>query len=271
LRLALRPDLGGAIAGLWRGATPVLRSTEPADLSAPRASACYPLVPYSNRLGHRRFQWQGQDHSTAANFADSPHSLHGVAWQRPWAVVSCGAAQAELAYRHTADAHWPYAFEVRQRFVLTPGGLTVHLRITNEADQPQPVGLGWHPYVAQRAGAQVQIDVSERWENDASGLPTHRVPQPGISGAVADLDFDNCFAGWQGVARLADEQMSLRLSSSLPYLVVFTPKDRAFYCVEPVSHVSNAIQMADPAANGLRTLAPGAAFGASMQIDIAGV
>ncbi len=29
LRLALRPDLGGSIAGLWLGDVPVLRSTEP--------------------------------------------------------------------------------------------------------------------------------------------------------------------------------------------------------------------------------------------------
>jgi aldose 1-epimerase len=32
LRLALRPDLGGVIAGLWHGGLPVLRSTEPLAL-----------------------------------------------------------------------------------------------------------------------------------------------------------------------------------------------------------------------------------------------
>ena len=51
LRLALRPDLGGSIAGLWHGDTPVLRSVEPAALAAPRKSACFPLVPYSEPPG----------------------------------------------------------------------------------------------------------------------------------------------------------------------------------------------------------------------------
>ena len=30
LRLALRPDLGGTVAGFWHRETPILRSTEPA-------------------------------------------------------------------------------------------------------------------------------------------------------------------------------------------------------------------------------------------------
>jgi len=270
LRLALRADLGGAIAGLWRGATPVLRSTEPADLTAVRGSACFPLVPYSNRLGHRRFQWQGQDHTTAANFADSPHSLHGVAWQRPWDVVSASTSAAELAYRHRPDADWPFAFDVRQRFDLAPGRLRLQLALTNRAEQPQPVGLGWHPYFPQRPGARLRIDVAQRWDSDASQLPTHRVAQSGIDGEVAGMAYDHCFGGWQGAALITDEQMSLRLTSSLPYLVVFTPNTQAFFCVEPVSHVSNAIQMTDPAAQGLRTLAPGATFDAWLQLDIEG-
>ena len=55
----------------------------------------------------------------------------------------------------------------------------------------------------------------------------------------------------------------------LPYLVVFTPDTKPYYCVEPVSHVSNAIHMADPAAHGLRSVAPGESFEAAMKLDIA--
>ena len=271
LRLALRPDLGGCMAGLWLGETPVLRSTEAADLAAARLSGCYPLVPYSNRLGYRRFRWQAHDYTTAPNFDDNPHSVHGVAWQRPWTVVSSSATEAELAYRHEPDAHWPFAFEARQRFVLSADALEVHLTFTNHAASPQPVGLGWHPYFPKRPRSRLHIELSERWDSDASGLPTRHVPQPGIDGDVAHLAFDNCFEGWRGPARIRDEKLRLTLSSSLPYLVVFTPQDRDYFCVEPVSHVSNAIHMSDPAAHGLRTLAPGASFDAWMKLDIAAV
>ncbi len=268
LRLALRPDLGGAVAGLWLGDTAVLRSTEAADLSGARQAGCYPLVPYSNRLGYRRFRWQGQDHQTAPNFDDNPHSVHGVAWQRPWDVVAQAPDQAELRYVHAADAHWPFAFEARQRFVLTAGALEVHLACTNLSAQPQPVGLGWHPYFPKRHRSRLHIELTDRWDSDASGLPTRHVPQPGIDGDVAHLAFDHCFEGWRGPARIRDEKLSLRLTSSLPYLVVYTPDTKPYYCVEPVSHVSNAIHMSDPAAHGLRALAPGATFDAWMKLEI---
>ena len=164
LRLALRPDLGGCIAGLWRDTVPVLRSTEPAELEASRPSGCYPLVPYSNRLGYRRFRWLGHEHTTQANFDGSPHSVHGVAWQRPWRVLAQDAHAAEIGYTHEGDAHWPFAFEVRQRFELEPQALTLRLHLTNRAAQPQPVGLGWHPYFPKRQRSRLHAEVAERWE-----------------------------------------------------------------------------------------------------------
>ena len=269
LRLALRPDLGGCIAGLWLGDDAVLRSTEPAALATSRLSGCYPLVPYSGRLGYRRFRWLGQSYTTQPNFDDNPHSVHGVAWQRPWAEVRSSATEAELACVHSPDEHWPFAFTLRQRFVLTPGALEVQCHFTNDAPQPQPVGLGWHPYFPKRARSRLHIELSERWDSDAIGLSTHTVPQPGIVGDVADLAFDHCFEGWRGAARIDDEKLAMRLTSSLPYLVVFTPTTKPYYCVEPVSHVGNAIQMADPAAHGLRAVAPGASFEAWMKLEVA--
>ncbi len=269
LRLALRPDLGGSIAGLWHAGLPVLRSTEPAALAGARQSGSYPLAPYSNRIGFHRFQWQGQDYTTRRNFDDNPHSVHGVAWQRPWQVLSAGTDEAELLLVHAPDADWPFAFELRQRFALTPTELNVSFHFTNTAPQPQPVGLGWHPYFPKRAQSHIQIELTERWDSDATELPVQRVPQHGIDADVAALDFDNCFEGWRGAALVRDEALSLKLTSSLPYLVVFTPGNRDYYCVEPVSHVNNAIQLPDPGAHGLRTLAPGESFDAWMKLEVA--
>lgn len=268
LRLAVRPDLGGAIAGLWHRGTPVLRSTEPAALAASRPSACYPLVPYSNRIGHRHFDWAGQSYTTAQNFDDNPHSVHGVAWQRPWAVESRDAAALVIRHRHTPDEHWPFAFEVAQHFMLGADTLTVRLVFTNTDERSQPVGLGWHPYFPRRERSHLDIGLTGRWDADAVGLPVRRMPQPGIHGAVAQFEFDNCFDGWTGTARIDDEHFSVQLSSTTPCLVVYTPQDKPYFCVEPVSHVSNAIQMEDPIAHGLRDVPPGGVLEASMRLEV---
>lgn len=270
LRLALRPDLGGAIAGFWHDTTPILRSCEPGELLASRRSACFPLAPYSNRIGYRHFRWLGRDYSTAPNFDEgNPHSLHGTAWQEAWRVVSASATRAELTLTHLANAHWPFNFDVVQRFELADNALTMQLSLTNIDARTQPVGLGWHPYFPKRERSRLHIECSQRWESDpTTQLPTRRVAQGGIDGEVRHLDFDNCFEGWSGVARLRDEKLALKVTSSLPYLVVFTPPHRDYYCIEPVSHVSNAIQMGDPAAHGLEALAAGDTFEAAMTIEV---
>ena len=269
LRLALRPDLGGCIAGFWHRDTPILRSAEPEALQAARLSACYPLLPYSNRLGYRRFRWKGHDYTTQPNFDANPHSVHGMGWQRPWEIVSSSALEVVLRLVHTGDADWPFPFEATQYFTLTPQALSVEMVFTNTAAIAQPVGLGWHPYFTKRARSRLHIELSERWDSDATQLPVRRVAQPGIDSDVSHLGFDNCFDGWKGPARIRDEKLSLQLSSSLSRLVVFTPQDRDYFCVEPVSHVSNAIHMADPTAHGLRTVAPGESLDASMRLEVA--
>ncbi|MDQ6680448.1 MAG: aldose 1-epimerase [Pseudomonadota bacterium] len=269
LRLALRPDLGGSIAGFWHRDTPILRSTAPGSLEAARQSACYPLVPYSNRLGLRHFRWKGSDYTTQPNFDGSAHSLHGVGWMRPWQIVSSSAVDVVLRHRHEADADWPFAFEVSQYFTLSPEAMSVQMVFTNHAEIAQPVGLGWHPYFPKRPRSRLHIELAERWDADVTELPIRKVAQPGIDSDVSHLGFDNCFEGWRGPARIRDERFSLQLTSSLRYLVVYTPQDRDYFCVEPVSHVSNAIHMADPAAHGLRSVAPGASIDAAMKLEVA--
>jgi len=268
LRLAVRPDVGGSLAGLWHRDTPVLRSTEPDLLAGPRQSACFPLLPYSNRLEQRRFEWQGMSYTTLPNFDDSPHSLHGVGWLRAWHVVQQSTDRLTLRYTHTPDGHWPFAFEAEQDIQLTPHALQLDLRLCNTDTQAQPVGLGWHPYFPKRDSSHLQVDAESRWERDALLLPTHAVAELGIKALVNVLDLDHCFSGWSGVAHIRDAHFALRLLSNLPCLVVFTPPTQPHFCVEPVGHVNNAIQHADPIAQGLIALAPGSVTTASMTLDV---
>jgi aldose 1-epimerase len=111
------------------------------------------------------------------------------------------------------------------------------------------------------------------WRADAEVLPIERIAVPAdwnfsAGRRVDSVMLDNCFDGWRGAARIRDEKMSLQLTSSLDRLVVYTPQQRDYYCVEPVSHLSNAIHMADPLAHGLKSVAPSESAEAWMQLDV---
>jgi aldose 1-epimerase len=272
LRCEISPALGASIAGLWRGEHAVLRSTPGAALSEVRLAGCYPLVPFSNRIGHAALEWNGTSHPLVRNFAPEPHAIHGVGWQRPWQVLEASGTFALLSFEHRPDASWPFAFDCSQAFRLGPDALELTLSGTNQSDQPAPFGLGWHPYFVKRAGSQLRFRAGGRWEMGADNLPTHRTASGGLDTACDTLDVDHCFDSWHGEVVLRDACMAVRITSSLDHLVVYTNASRDFVAIEPVSHVNNALNMAqaDPQrlrALGVSILQPGESLSASMRIE----
>lgn len=272
-RCSLRPDLGGCIAGLWLGGTPVLRSTPAPALASVRQAGSYPLVPFSNRLGQATLKWAGTSHPLVQNIASEPHAIHGVGWQRSWEVLQADEGFALLSYEHKPDAAWPFAFDSSQAFRLTANTLELTLSITNQSAKPAPVGLGWHPYFVKRSRSHIAFEASGRWEMSPEKLPTHHVASHGLDADCAALDVDHCFDGWRGVVHLRDDTLHTRIRSSLSRLVVFTNDTRDFVAIEPVSHVNNAINLmalggATGDELGIRVLQPGESMSADMSIQV---
>ena len=273
MRCDIVPGLGGAISGLWLGDVPVLRSMPGSMLTSVRESGCYPLVPFSNRIAHARLQWNGSSHPLVQNFAPEPHAIHGVGWQRPWTVLQADTGAVRMALEHAADAAWPFAFEASQALRLEAGALELSLKVTNRSAQAAPLGLGWHPFFVKRARCRIAFQATGRWEMGEDKLPTHHRLSRGLDNNCAALDVDHCFDGWDGMVHLRDELLHTRLSSNLDRLVVFTNDQRDFVAVEPVSHINNAINMADalPAAGpalGVQILQPGESITARMRIEV---
>jgi aldose 1-epimerase len=276
--LALAPALGGAVLGYWWEdggqhrdwlRLPAAGAVEPYQLSA------FPLVPYSNRIRDGRFSFGGRSVQLPLNRPPEPHAIHGHGWQAAWQPVAVDETAAELEYRHPAGA-WPWPYRARQRFVLAPERLTVELSLTNEGDSAMPAGLGWHPYFVRTPEATLSASVRGMWLTDAETMPTMLVapvtPDPAAGLAVDRVPLDNCFVGWDHRARLEWPEWGAALvmtaSPPLDCLVVFTPPGRPFFCAEPVSHVTDAINLAAGGRRdtGLRTLAPGESLGATMTL-----
>lgn len=272
-RCEVRADLGGCIAGLWHGAHAVLRSTRAELLQTARQSGSFPLVPFSNRIGQASLRWQGTDHPLVVNNAPEPHAIHGVGWQRPWAVLDASDTQLLLAHEHRADATWPFSYDASQVFKLEPGRLQLTLSVTNQDRRPAPMGLGWHPYFVKRPGARLRLVATGRWEMGADKLPTECLPSDGLDTDCELLDVDHCFDGWSGEAELRDPVLVTRIRSGLARAVVYTHPSRDFVAIEPVNHVNNALNLmaagrGDAQALGVRVLAPGETLAVNMSLEM---
>ena len=242
--LVVLPDAGGSILGWTRGGVDLLRHPSPEAVIGmhPGAMGCFPMVPYCNRIGFRRFVWEETPHELAPNFGDHPHAIHGVGWKTRWRTEACGADHALLSLSHDATGDlaraWPFAFDATLSYRLTGNGLTIGMTATNRHAADAPMGLGVHPFFPRPAGASLGFQAYGVWLNQ-DALPVSHVAIPPewdhASGRpVAGEPLDNCFTGWTGVARLPG--LTIEADSVFNCLQVFTPAGADFFCVEPVTH-----------------------------------
>jgi aldose 1-epimerase len=270
LRAQVLPAIGGALARLdaLGGGHPrqLLRACElPAGAADPTPSqlACFPLVPWSNRIGNGGFDFQGRRFDLAPNRAGEPCPIHGEGWQQRWELALQSSSCVELVLDRRG--HAPFAYAARLRYNLIGPVLEVTLEVCSHAKHTMPFGLGLHPWLPRTEGVLLQARAQGVWQRGGNGLPTvpvaipdhwnfsrpRRLPEGGI---------DNVFSGWDGAADIVWSETGQRLTikADMQYYIVYTRPGADFFCFEPVDHMINAHNLeGGPAKHGLTLLGPG--------------
>ena len=268
--LGLLPALGGAIGSLRYRGEDVLRPT-PDGAADPLDSACFPLVPYANRIAGGRFAFGGRTIRLPLNFGDHPNSLHGLGWQRAWAVAETRPDRVRLEHRHGGDG-WPWRYCAEQLFELGEDGLRVTLTLTNKSSEAMPAGIGLHPYFAIRPGTLLRLNAARVWLTDALQIPSEPVAADHFgdwaAGApISDAGFiDHSYEQWDGLATLDRGDCVVRLSAKgARDLHLFHPAGESFCCLEPVSHLPDAFNRPGAVFD---LLSPGGSIALTMRIGV---
>ena len=278
--LRLLPELGGAVASWTSGGADVLHPVSDPNLLAQheRPVAAYPLIPFSNRVGHGRFSFGGEDFQLAPNFGGEPHAIHGNGWEREWQVSEASASHAVLTLDHQGPAsQWPFHYRASITYGLSEAMLLVVIRYENTDPRPQPVGLGFHPFFPRTDDVELGFSADTVWRAGADALPEARLAVEGdwrfdplrrVSGA----SLDNCYCGWGREAELRwpSRGIGVRIGASeaFGHLVVFTPPGRGYLAVEPASNMTDAVNRMDVADQGLQVVQPGEALQASVMLSL---
>ncbi|WP_179954071.1 aldose 1-epimerase [Denitrobaculum tricleocarpae] len=281
--LHLVPELGGVIIGYssrigtdhhhWMRPVRLETVVEKGAI----ASSSYPLVPFSNRIAQGRFHYDGREITLPPDPLLPPHAIHGHGWRAAWEVSERSESTMLLRYRHRAD-DWPWAYEATQRCGLDAEGLWIEMTLKNLSEQPMPAGLGLHPHFPRTADVRLKAAVAQAHVADPCLLPiAKRDDHPAIaplgSGGPLPEGLDLCFEGWDGSAEILwpAENRGLRVVAGpeFGHLVIFTPPDEDFFCVEPVSHCVNAVNLegSEWGVTGLVHLAPGESVSASARFQ----
>ena len=262
--LVLAPQTGGSVVSWTIAGQPILRQANPNATDA-RGNACYPLVPFSNRVAGRRFSFAGQNFELPPLLGE--WAIHGAGWQCPWTTEGISQSGATLTLDYPGGALWPFAFSTTQRFELEPDRLMVTMRITNTHQTAAPAALGLHPFFHRGADTWLQTKAASVWQSGPDKIPTINTSVPPewdftTARPLDDTEIDHCFADWSGQATLtwADRATRLRIEAGKPFrhLVLYVPKRQDHLAIEPVSNMNDGLNhMNATDDHGMTVLEPG--------------
>lgn len=270
--MSIDPESGGSVSSLtWHG-QPILRGQGgPGVLE----SACFPLVPFCNRIADNRFEFAGRAVELAPNHPGNPDDLvlHGFGWTSPWTVEEVEPARALISLEHPAD-QWLWPFRAQQTFTVDSEATAFELALTNLADEPMPAGLGFHPYFPVDDQTFYTGLHAGEWQADERILPGKLVereqPIDWWHGApVGDRPLDTVYTGRMGSLTIEwrgrDIGAEIGFTPDLRFTHVYVPPTGDFCCIEPVSQIGDAFNHPDED-RGFRTLAPGETWSVTMTL-----
>ncbi len=290
-RLQLTPARGAAwlgadaldATGAWQ---PVLQPCPSSVLTADERLryANYALLPFSNRIaaGHlRAVQAQARPEPLPPNWPGLAHPIHGVGWLHPWVVDLHAGREASLRLDWPGHASWPWPFVARQRLrLLGERALQLDLSLCNVGRRQMPAGLGWHPAFARRSQLRLALQARSCQQTGSDGLPdgSAGAAPPFLRRGRAEpaeslIGTDNAFDGWTGAAQLQWPALRLDMKADGALsrrLVIYAPADADYICLEPVSHLNNALAQTalTAAAWGQRWLSPGMVLRARLRLTL---
>jgi aldose 1-epimerase len=267
-QLQLVPALGGGVAAWdWRSPqrwTPLLRPWN--GVSEDRYTlACFPLVPWSNRITQGGFEHDGIAYRLKPNRIGEPYPIHGDGWLQAWQVAHRTADGIQLALESNQFDGNPYHYLSTQAFRLLPAGLAIDLTVTHLGPGSLPYGLGLHPYFPRNDKTRLLSHASGVWLSGADSIPVSHaqtLPPTWDYNQPASLDgplIDNCFTGWDGKAVIEYPDrgltIALNIADSKGYSLFYRPPGLDYFCLEPITHPIDAFHM--PGRPGLVSLANG--------------
>ena len=184
----------------------------------PNQLACYPLVPWSNRIGHGRFSSKAARSRCAELPAESRTRSTATAGSAPgacWTAAPTRSSLGSTARLARSSIAGMLDYELRD------DALIVELSVDNRGEARMPFGLGLHPWFDRTPGVRLRARRKAcGWPGTgcAAGRSRRRSAPTGVRAArpLPHRLVDNCFTGWSGAAEILGDDVGIRLEIAHP-------------------------------------------------------
>lgn len=247
--------------------------SSPAEIRDRRRLCGNPLLaPWANRLMPSSFPANGRIYElreAVGNLRKDGNGLpiHGLlAFSGVWEVMHTDAFEdrAEVSCRlefwryPDLMAQWPFAHSLFMTYRLQGGALEVETVIENYALEPMPIAIGYHPYFqlpsvprddwhATVPARQVAV-LNDKYTPTGEKKPFDSSAPLALREHVLDNIFEDLITDGKQQAVFSVSGGGRRLSviygPRYPVAVVYAPKGQSFICFEPMTGVTNQLNLA---------------------------
>ena len=226
------------------------------------------LFPFANRLEKDFIPIGAKMHSIPPETKDLRRDkngllLHGfLYYQKGWELLTVQNATSKSYSdsRFIFDGKFleafPFPCTIKQELEMVGNSLTVTVTITNTGTEKLPLSFGFHPYFLAppewRKIGKISTNAKKVYEADKRLLPTGKL---GFTESIltdrnlSELTLDHNFTDFparefpNSELSLAGRKIRLELLEGFDHILLFTPSDKNFVCMEPMFGPVNAFYL----------------------------
>jgi len=264
--LAFVPDHGSLLQVRLHGQDLLFPARDGSELKLNRWARGSFLFPFPNRLEDGKFSWQGKTFQFLINDAGTSNAIHGfygdLAFKPTGHTVN--DSSGSFTFEHESKpgpASYPFPFRISLEMIIDQQeGVWIETAVTNLAEEPIPLGWGWHPYFRLPGPLEkweLELPACQLVGVDERMLPTgKRYPYDLFSDKrpIGAERLDNCFAldmekGMADIHLSSPEgRLTYRQESGTgkyAFFQFFIPPDHESLAIEPMTCNVNALNNGD--------------------------
>jgi Galactose mutarotase and related enzymes len=229
------------------------------------------LFPTPNRTRNSEFSFEG---------ANYPAVMHGIIRKEPFQIagtyMNSESAQIsgfiEITPGSRIYQQFPFHCSLELTVTVDEKRLRYHYKVNNLGQHDMPYGFGLHPFFClEKEKTYVCINAKDLMVRGEDCLPTGELFS--VEGTAYDLSYprsidmlnlDDVYVSFAGVPQAIIKNggltINLIMSEEFSHIVVYTPMTERFFCIEPQTCSTDAINLynkGETSKSGLFVLKPG--------------
>ena len=266
LSIGILPEAGGALSFLKYNNIDILRSCKEDEKEA-NQTGMFPMLPYASFIQKGHFPYFGITRYVPKNCPFSQYPMHGDVWRKKLQVLDQTENSILLSCSHDKTEGFPFSYKAFIGYKLVENSLEIIQKLQNTSALPMPFGMGVHPFFKRDTDTLVKFDAPKIWFRGEDPILGHPYTAP------SNLDFRTeknipanganiSFGSWTSSLNITYPSRGLAIEiqadNTFRHLIMYAPKGKDFFCLEPVTNTPDAFNLASLGiiGTGIQSLGP---------------